>query len=191
MYAHTHTMTMDSCIDLTEDNEYETSRKKTKTGRVTCVLCGGIKKAAGKCPGEHYLCSSCTKQYVEKTLMSKGIVYWDRIPCLSQECYSKYMLSSSVQNVLSKKTKGIIDKQQMDTAHNIVEGVRDESSEKVVSKFCKPCPNCNVPIMKNGGCSHIVCFACGKDFFWDCSCNYPFHGENCEKEYPMARVQNN
>ena len=147
-------MSFPNVIDISDDNEYEKSRKKSKTGKITSVLCFESKKAGGKCYGEHYLCKSCTRQYVEKTLMSKGTVFWDRIPCLSEECYSRYMSSLSVQNVLSKRTKTIIEKQQMDASH-LIAGERDPSSQQLLDKSTKGCPNCHVPITKNGGCSHI------------------------------------
>jgi len=177
-------------IDISGDNEYESSRKKSKTGKITCILCFESKKGGGKCLGEHYLCISCTKQYVEKTLMSRGTVFWDRIPCLSEECYSKYMSGLSVQNVLSKRTKTIVEKQQMDASY-LIAGERDPASQKIFDKSCKECPNCRVPVMKNGGCSHMVCRVCGFNWWWDCKCKFPFHGENCEKEYAMAPVINN
>ena len=37
-----------------------------------------------------------------------------------------------------------------------------------VSEGIKPCPNCNVPIEKNGGCLHMRCWQCKADFCWAC-----------------------
>jgi len=163
-----------SIIDISDDNEYETSMKKCKTGQIICILCDGKRKAGGKCSSEHYLCVICTKQYVEKTLMSRGTVFWDRIPCISEECYSKYMSSLSVQNVLSKKTKTIIEKQQMDACHMIA-GERDPDSQRLLDKFTKECPNCHVPVIKRGGCDHMTCIVCKHDWYWSCKCKYGSH----------------
>ena len=44
-----------------------------------------------------------------------------------------------------------------------------------LSKHSKPCPNCNNPIEKNGGCDHMTCtppFGCGHEFWYSCGCNY-------------------
>lgn len=30
----------------------------------------------------------------------------------------------------------------------------------------KMCPNCQVWIEKNGGCDHMHCYKCGRDFNW-------------------------
>ena len=172
-------MSFSNVIDLCDDNEYETSRKKSKTGKITCVLCGESKKAGGKCPGEHYLCISCTRQYVEKTLMSRGTVFWDRIPCLSGECYSRYMSGLSVQNVLSERTKTRIGKQQMDASH-LIAGERDPSSQTLLNKSTKECPNCRVPVEKRGGCDHMKCTVCRFDWYWRCKCVYLSHrGGRC------------
>jgi ariadne-1 len=32
----------------------------------------------------------------------------------------------------------------------------------------KPCPSCNTPIQKNGGCNHMFCHLCKTDFCWVC-----------------------
>ena len=37
-----------------------------------------------------------------------------------------------------------------------------------LSEGIKPCPNCNVPIEKNGGCLHMRCWQCRADFCWAC-----------------------
>jgi len=34
------------------------------------------------------------------------------------------------------------------------------------SEDLKPCPYCGSPIEKNGGCSHMKCTRCGKDYDW-------------------------
>jgi ariadne-1 len=45
-----------------------------------------------------------------------------------------------------------------------------------LEKNSKPCPNCQRPIQKNGGCSHMTCprsCGCGYEFCWICMGRYP------------------
>ncbi|KAL7536889.1 hypothetical protein ACHAWF_005594 [Thalassiosira exigua] len=48
-----------------------------------------------------------------------------------------------------------------------------------LSKHSKPCPNCNNPIEKNGGCDHMTCRppgGCGHEFWYSCGC--PYRGQH-------------
>ena len=44
------------------------------------------------------------------------------------------------------------------------------STLSLTSRFnnMKPCPNCFVPIEKDGGCHHMHCLACQTHYCWDC-----------------------
>lgn len=44
----------------------------------------------------------------------------------------------------------------------------DVNSLRAIQKFTKPCPRCNVPIEKNGGCPHHNCVVCKAVYCWDC-----------------------
>ena len=50
------------------------------------------------------------------------------------------------------------------------------------------CPNCLVPIQKNGGCSKVVCFKCRYDFCWHCLFEYKQyrHDKELEHYHPIA-----
>jgi len=45
-------------------------------------------------------------------------------------------------------------------------------SERWMSENTKPCPACHVPIVKNGGCSHMKCSRCHYEFCWFCLGKY-------------------
>ena len=57
-------------------------------------------------------------------------------------------------------------------------------SEQTIQDSSKPCPNCHVPIFKGGGCDHIVCSSCDKDFCFKCGTDLHMTGtviRNCSK----------
>ena len=45
---------------------------------------------------------------------------------------------------------------------------RNRETELAIKRLTKPCPNCTAPIMKNGGCNHVICTACRTDMCWNC-----------------------
>eukprot|EP00658_Telonema_sp_P-2_P080462 TRINITY_DN8011_c0_g1_i1.p1 TRINITY_DN8011_c0_g1~~TRINITY_DN8011_c0_g1_i1.p1 ORF type:complete len:226 (-),score=34.26 TRINITY_DN8011_c0_g1_i1:39-716(-) len=49
----------------------------------------------------------------------------------------------------------------------------------------KPCPGCNNPIEKNGGCNHMTCNKCRHEFCWVCMGKWSAHNSNyydCNKK---------
>ncbi len=44
----------------------------------------------------------------------------------------------------------------------------DASSSSWMKKNSKPCPECESPIEKDGGCNHMTCIPCGHQFCWVC-----------------------
>lgn len=160
-----------------------------------CMICMGKFRTAGvTCgAGTHATCKSCTKNYITKTLGSKGTVYFDRIPCVESGCWS-LIPAKEAEGVLTKKKLAEMEKMEWDTVYNIA-GEVDPSSQAMLDKNTKLCPNCKVPIEKNSGCDHLSC-RCGHDFWWTCggiggTCtNYPFHGEGCSQGYTAAPVVN-
>ena len=41
-----------------------------------------------------------------------------------------------------------------------------------MSEHTKPCPKCNTPVEKNGGCNHITCRKCSHEWCWLCGVTY-------------------
>ncbi|XP_076408998.1 E3 ubiquitin-protein ligase parkin isoform X5 [Peromyscus maniculatus bairdii] len=50
----------------------------------------------------------------------------------------------------------------------------EEASKETIKKTTKPCPRCNVPVEKNGGCMHMKCPQphCRLEWCWNCGCEW-------------------
>ncbi|DBA01049.1 TPA: hypothetical protein N0F65_002659 [Lagenidium giganteum] len=44
----------------------------------------------------------------------------------------------------------------------------EKLNRALISKIAKPCPGCNHPVEKSGGCNHMRCIACQTHFCWLC-----------------------
>ncbi len=156
-----------------------------------CIICMGKFRTSGvTCgSGDHHSCKSCTRDYITKTLGSRGTVYFDRVPCVQPDCWS-LIPAKEAKGVLTKKVLADFEKKEWDMSY-LIGGDRDPSSQTLLDKDSRECPNCGIPITKTQGCSHMVC-VCQHEFWYDCKCaNYPFHEDGCSQGYPQARVVDN
>ncbi|CZT25074.1 uncharacterized protein RCC_10804 [Ramularia collo-cygni] len=55
----------------------------------------------------------------------------------------------------------------------------DDKSRAMLLKISKPCPHCNKPIQKSGGCSSMMCAVCHTNFCWECLKAYTANGCGC------------
>ena len=145
----------------------------------------------GRCFLGHVLCADCTTQYIEKTLLPQGVVWWDRIRCVDPEC-TEHMEGRSVRRCLPTRLVERLDAAQLEAASMINAEARrkgyryereaagverdrasrmahDRASEAYVAQHTKPCPRCGAPSVKVSGCKHIdKCWCCGHEYCWDC-----------------------
>jgi ariadne-1 len=49
-------------------------------------------------------------------------------------------------------------------------------SKEWIKNNTKACPRCKVPVQKDGGCSHMRCKQCYKEFCWNCRSDW---GKKC------------
>ncbi|KAF7898182.1 hypothetical protein EAF00_004628 [Botryotinia globosa] len=49
---------------------------------------------------------------------------------------------------------------------------KDKRSERLIKRATKPCPKCQVPILKNKGCDHMRCTHCDYEFCWLCMADF-------------------
>ena len=60
------------------------------------------------------------------------------------------------------------DNWHVDWPHAALVKNADEIGQDVLEKLdVRACPHCNANIEKNGGCPHMTCRACRRDFWWD------------------------
>ncbi|XP_030125446.3 E3 ubiquitin-protein ligase parkin isoform X7 [Taeniopygia guttata] len=54
--------------------------------------------------------------------------------------------------------------------HAAMQARWEEASRETIKKTTKPCPNCNIPVEKNGGCMHMKCPhpQCRFEWCWNC-----------------------
>lgn len=153
-----------------------------------------VSSSGSRCAVGHALCADCTAQYAEKTLMPQGTVWWDRIKCVGPECEA-YLLGTSVQRCLGRGLMERIDAAQLEVVPSIgpearrereraakaarraaevarraaaaeARRVEEDASKVTVVRTTRPCPNCGVPIEKNGGCRHMRCTRCNQRYNW-------------------------
>lgn len=157
-----------------------------------CILeCGDDEEdlQGSWCPLGHFLCPCCTTQYVKKTLLPEGVVWWDTINCVDPEC-TEHKEGASVRRCLSQTIVESIDASQLEIVSMIEAEARrereraaeagrrecdstsravdDRASEALVAQSTKPCPRCGAPSVKVDGCKHINKCRCGYEYCWDC-----------------------
>lgn len=61
-----------------------------------------------------------------------------------------------------------------------VDKKKDELSDLWIMKNTKKCPHCKTPTAKNGGCDHMSCMTCYKDWCWVCETpDWKNYGHRC------------
>jgi hypothetical protein len=77
-----------------------------------------------------------------------------------------YMVAKQVMDKLPRATRQQVEERLEDLAR-LVTGGRDKKSDAAIASMSKDCPNCQMPISKDGGCNHMTCRVCKHEFFWD------------------------
>lgn len=88
---------------------------------------------------------------------------------------------TEIINCLNEKCKGVIEKEtfkcvvcntlfcrhclEQKTEHHECKKETVENI-KAIKKNTRPCPKCNIPIEKDGGCDQMYCVYCDVSFFW-------------------------
>lgn len=56
----------------------------------------------------------------------------------------------------------------------------DIDSKEMIRKTTKPCPQCRVPVEKDGGCMHMYCPRCQFEWCWQCSTRW---NRECQSDH--------
>ncbi|PHH49372.1 E3 ubiquitin-protein ligase arih1 [Ceratocystis fimbriata CBS 114723] len=65
----------------------------------------------------------------------------------------------------------------------------DTATDEWLQDNTKPCPKCQTPIEKNGGCYHMTCSSCRFEFCWDCLCDWVYANFNLQRHRPSCRFR--
>ncbi|XP_043985244.1 E3 ubiquitin-protein ligase RNF14-like isoform X2 [Gambusia affinis] len=119
-----------------------------------CVDCKRTYHGTSKCYEEPDLSTEKSEEQL--------IVLWKKT--ISKHC------SEGIQAVMKDYAKG--SKQRRHILENkygrkfFVYTFEKQISEKWITTNTKPCPHCFSPIQKDGGCTHMFCTYCKRDFTW-------------------------
>ncbi|CAF5025322.1 unnamed protein product, partial [Rotaria sp. Silwood1] len=104
----------------------------------------------------HRVCDACIHQHIVSALDSCIV---SSVTCPESSCCAILSLSA-IRDILLKYN-------DHDLLNNYLREQNGKGkSEEWIQRFTLPCPGCNVPIQKNGGCNRMVCSRCKKCFYW-------------------------
>lgn len=106
--------------------------------------------------GQLFICPECEEAYCLQCPVVQGKVG----PAHDDTCYNVLEQVQKSEERQRKLEEWKRDNSQADSRFQ--ELLRREGA----SGKTMPCPNCKTPITKNGGCSHMHCTSCQKDFTW-------------------------
>eukprot|EP00484_Ammonia_sp_Unknown_P030172 CAMPEP_0197028730 /NCGR_PEP_ID=MMETSP1384-20130603/8340_1 /TAXON_ID=29189 /ORGANISM="Ammonia sp." /LENGTH=439 /DNA_ID=CAMNT_0042457773 /DNA_START=112 /DNA_END=1431 /DNA_ORIENTATION=- len=83
------------------------------------------------------------------------------ITCSNSACGKQYCVYHSNAHAMDETCESYELRTAKETKIN-------EMAMKEMGDGCKPCPQCEFRIVKNGGCNHMKCVKCGCSFCWLC-----------------------
>ena len=141
-----------------------TSVRGSQDSHVECFICNELVDLtyATSCIDMcSFTCKTCTTRWVESKLEENKIV----LP--EMKCpYGHYMSQSSVCKTLTTSLRTKVEEDAEDDVNLLVGGSRPVRDQRWIDNNSKPCPNCTVPIEKNGGCDIMNCRVCNHRFLW-------------------------
>lgn len=106
--------------------------------------------------GRSSLCEACFSTLVSNHVISDAAI---DIRCPEPHCKS-FLNKEAVQAVLIRSGNSLLLKEYLQRCD------WRGSSTQWINKFAVPCPHCQSPIEKNGGCDNMTCSKCMRWFSW-------------------------
>lgn len=127
----------------------------------------------------HSFCRSCVNRIVESAAREQSVV---GLRCPETTCRNP--ISISYIEAMGFQAP-IID--ALNSAIRPIDPIEmGQANQAWLNAHTKPCPRCNRPIEKNGGCDHMTCSRCGYEFCWICLESRRSHmGHTCYTERPI------
>lgn len=102
------------------------------------------------------VCDDCLYQYICSQL---NCSLMNSIQCPEREC-SIYLSSTSICQIL------FLNQNEILLENFLREQQFQGKTDQWIQRFTIPCPGCQVPIEKNGGCDEMICIRCQTHFYW-------------------------
>ncbi|XP_061327398.1 E3 ubiquitin-protein ligase parkin isoform X3 [Pezoporus flaviventris] len=184
----------------TSDSETSVSLNLVTTNSrcITCITCTDIRSPVlvFQCVHRHVICLDCFHLYCVTMLNDRQFIHDPELgyslPCVAgcpdslikelhhfrilgeeqfvfcRECKEEYH-EGECSSLLSLQG-AIAPKGYVVDEHAAMQARWEEASRETIKKTTKPCPNCNIPVEKNGGCMHMKCPRpqCRFEWCWNC-----------------------
>ena len=124
------------------------------------------------------VCSSCLTDWVLTCVKTQATIH------CQTPTHKTVLTSTKLKQLLSKEAyqtyRADFDPNPLPTReHGMwVRYVEDLRVWLVKEMTTESCPYCDSLIEKNGGCSHMVCSRCSRQFCWTCKLTYNVHNED-------------
>jgi hypothetical protein len=149
-------------IGISVPNIYKDHHVEHNEQTKECPYCFDDKPAseciAMPCCQETFVCRKCFNEQVHVASSANGT---NRVSCPNNHELSIEQLRS-----LEAPEEYV---NEIERARNHTPGSDiNEEDARAINETTKPCPECFIPIEKNGGCKHMTCYNCRHHFCWDC-----------------------
>ncbi|XP_068041327.1 E3 ubiquitin-protein ligase parkin isoform X2 [Anomalospiza imberbis] len=170
----------------------------TNSRCITCITCTDIRSPVlvFQCVHRHVICLDCFHLYCVTMLNDRQFIHDPELG-YSLSCVAgcpdslikelhHFRILGEEQSVFCRECKeefhegecnsllsppgAMAQKGYVVDEHAAMQARWEEASRETIKKTTKPCPNCNIPVEKNGGCMHMKCPRpqCRFEWCWNC-----------------------
>jgi len=168
------TMPLEMYLESIEAIAKGDKKNETSVDKHKCMICSFEKpsKEFDKLRCDHEVCTLCLTDMSLDGIRSRDM---SRLVCPKLDCRKPFdPRMDSPQDTKETKRPNNIE-------------IPKELKDVLQKLGTKSCPNCQMPIEKNGGCQFVKCNNCTKDFCWYCFGPYDHKLHNCRPEGVLGR----